>query len=405
VLHPGQAAVSFYKSPFKSQPMPNPTISPAILISPVEDGYVAYDPVQDNLHQLNPMAALLTELCDGSRSVADIQDVVAPLLPEDQIGEVDRWVQEGIKAGLLVWEGAASSARELSAPELQKLTKRLRELGKVQTAYICGKKTVALEPENWDAWYDLGEISQCVGRREEARSAYQKYFTAHPEDGEIEHLLIALRDDAPPPRASDRAILHIYKTFAASYETRMLDDLKYAGPQRVEDGIKAVIGDRGALRVLDLGCGSGLSGVMIKPRAASLTGIDLSPEMLELARARNIYDRLEQGEITEWLGREDTPFDLVMSCDCLIYFGDLGPIVQAAAKRLVPGGIFAMSMERGTRDPYFLTDTGRYTHHPDHVRAVAAGAGLTVAYINEAFLRFEYGDEVMGLYAILQKPV
>jgi predicted TPR repeat methyltransferase len=378
-------------------------INPAILISPVEDGYVAYDPVQDNLHQLNPMAALLTELCDGSRTVSEIGDVVAPLLPEGQVSEVDRWVQEGIKAGLLVWEGA-KSAPELSVAELVKLTKRLRALGNVQTAYICGKKIIEMEPENWDAWYDLGEVSQCVGKREEARIAYQKYFDARPDDGEIEHLLIALRDDAPPPRASDRAILHIYKTFAASYESRMLDDLKYAGPQRVEDGIKAVIGERGGLRVLDLGCGSGLSGVMIKPRAASLTGIDLSPEMLELARARNIYDRLEQGEITEWLGREDTPVDLVMSCDCLIYFGDLGSIVQAAAKRLVPGGIFAMSMERGNRDPYFLTDTGRYTHHPDHVRDVAAKAGLTVAYINDAFLRYEYGEEVMGLYAILQKP-
>jgi predicted TPR repeat methyltransferase len=385
--------------------MPNPTINPVILISPVEDGYVAYDPVQDNLHQLNPMAALLTELCDGSRSIAEIGEVVGPLLAEGQIGEIDRWVQEGIKAGLLVWEGSQSAAaRELSAAELQKLTKRLRELGNVQTAYLCGKKTVALEPENWDAWYDLGEIAQCVGRRDEARAAYQKYFDIHPEDGEIEHLLIALRDDAPPPRASDRAILHIYKTFAASYESRMLEDLKYAGPQRIEDGIKAVIGERGALNVLDLGCGSGLAGAMIKPRAASLTGVDLSPEMLELARARNIYDRLEQGEITAWLGREDTPVDLVMSCDCLIYFGDLGPIVQAAARRLVPGGLFAMSMERGDRDPYFLTDTGRYTHHPDHVRDVAAKAGLAVAHINESFLRMEYGEEVMGLYAILQKP-
>ena len=72
--------------------------------------------------------------------------------------------------------------------------------------------------------------------------------------------------------------------------------------------------------------------------------------------------------------------------------------------RLVPGGLFAMSMERGDRDPYFLTDTGRYTHHPDHVRDVAAKAGLAVAHINESFLRMEYGEEVMGLYAILQKP-
>jgi len=223
------------------------------------------------------------------------------------------------------------------------------------------------------------------------------------EDGEIEHLLIALNDASPPPRASDRAILHIYKTFAASYESRILEDLKYAGPQRVEDGIKAVIGDAAGLKVLDLGCGSGISGAMIKPRAAELTGIDLSAEMLELARARGIYDRLEQSEITQWLDSGDAPFDLIMSCDCLIYFGDLGPITKAVARRLVPGGIFAMSMERGDKPPFFLTDTGRYTHHPDHVRQVAEAAGLTLAYINEAFLRMEYGEEVMGLYAILRK--
>ena len=52
--------------------MPNPTISPAILLSPVETGYVAYDPVGDRLHQLNPVAALLAEIAVGTapRSLA-----------------------------------------------------------------------------------------------------------------------------------------------------------------------------------------------------------------------------------------------------------------------------------------------------------------------------------------------
>src|SRR3954470_836448 len=163
--------------------MPNPIVNPVILLSPVEDGYVAYDPVQDNLHQLNPMAAFLTELCDGSRSIDEVCEVAGPLLADGQSGEIPRWVEEGIKAGLLVWEGSPSATRqELSPAELQKLTKRLRELGNVNTAYLCGKKTVEMEPENWDAWYDLGEIAQCVGRREEARAAYQKYFDVHPED-------------------------------------------------------------------------------------------------------------------------------------------------------------------------------------------------------------------------------
>jgi predicted TPR repeat methyltransferase len=382
--------------------MPNPRINPVILLSPVEGGYVAYDPAGDQLHQLNPVAALLTELCDGSRGVEEIRDLAGPLMPEGQVGEIERWIDDGVKAGLLVWEGSDSAGgRELTAAELFALTKRLRETGKVQSAYLCGKRTVELKPDDWDAWYDLGEIAQCVGRRAEAREAYQKYFDAHPEDGEIEHLLIALRDASPPPRASDRAIQHIYKSFAASYESRMREDLKYAGPERMQDAIKSVIGDRAGLAILDLGCGSGLAGTSVKERAAELVGIDLSPEMIALARARNIYDRLEVAEITAWLDQGETLFDLIISCDCLIYFGDLSRIVNAAARRLKQGGIFAMSMERGDRHPFHLTDTGRYTHHPDHVREAAAKSGLSVAWIDESFLRMEYGEEVMGLYAVV----
>ncbi len=134
-----------------------------------------------------------------------------------------------------------------------------------------------------------------------------------------------------------------------------------------------------------------------------MVGIDLSPEMLELARARNIYEQLEVAEITAWLERSADRFDLIAACDCLIYFGDLSPVVKAAANRLNPGGVFVFTMERGDRRPFHLSDSGRYTHHPEHVREAAEAAGLTVARLDEAFLRMEYGAEVMGLFAALTK--
>jgi len=384
--------------------MPNPRLAPAILLSPVENGYVAYDPVADRLHQLNPVAALLAELCDGSRSLDEIRGLVGPLLPEGQTGELDRWIEDGLKAGLLIWnDGAPGSHKELSAAELYGLAKRLKEHGKVQTAFLCGKRAVELKPDDWDAWYDVGELAQCVGRRDEALAAYRKYFGAHPEDAEIEHLLVALQDAAPPPRTSDRAIQQIYKGFARSYESRMREDLKYQGPERMSEGIRAVIGDEGGLAVLDLGCGSGLTGACFKHWAGQMTGVDLSPEMIELARGRNIYDRLEVGEVTQWLNKTEERFDLIGSCDVIIYFGDLHEIVAAAAERLNAGGVFAISMEKGERYPFHLTDTGRYSHHPDHVREAAAAAGLSVAYLDDAFLRMEYGSPVTGLFAVLKK--
>jgi predicted TPR repeat methyltransferase len=141
----------------------------------------------------------------------------------------------------------------------------------------------------------------------------------------------------------------------------------------------------------------------LKERAARLTGVDLSPEMIEFARARGIYDRLEVAEITEWLEETKEKFDLIIACDCLVYFGNLQPVVAAAARRLKLGGLFAFTTERGESYPFRLTDSGRYTHHPDHVREVAACAGLILARLEDGFLRTEAGAEVTGLLALLRK--
>jgi predicted TPR repeat methyltransferase len=384
--------------------MTNPIVNPAVLISPVETGYVAYDPGTDKLHSLNPTAALLAELCDGTRSAAEIRQLVTPILPEGKAEEVDHWIENALKAGLLVPQGSqAAGHREFTPKELFTFVKRLKEYGQVRPAYLCAKRVVELEPENWDMWYELGDLCQSVGKRDEARVAYQKYFDIHPDDAEIEHLLIALRDDAPPARASDRTIQQIYKDFAWNYETRMVKDLGYKGPEQLQAAIKSVIGDRSGLAVLDLGCGSGLSGVALKPFAAKMVGVDLSPEMLEIAGKRNIYDALEVGEITAWLVNAKDKFDIVASLDCLIYFGDLREIVGGAAKVLNPGGVMALSTERGDQFPFQLTDTGRFAHHPDHIREAAAEAGLHVGILTEGFLRMEYGSKVTGIFAVLQK--
>jgi predicted TPR repeat methyltransferase len=381
----------------------NPLLHPAILIAPVEGGYVAYDPGTDKLHQLNPTAALIVELCDGSRSGGDVARLLAPILPEGKSDEVERWIAEALTSGLLVAGGEAQGHHNFSPAELYALAQRLKQYGKIQTAYLCLKRVVEMKPDDWDAWYYLGDAALTLGKRAEGREAYQKYFEHDPDDAEIEHLLLALKDNAPPPpRASDRTIQCIYKDFADHYDTLMRDDLNYQGPERLQDAIKGVIGDARGLNILDIGCGSGLSALGLKPFAGRLTGIDLSPEMLALAKARGLYDRLEVAEITDWLERSDERFDIVAACDCLIYFGDLSRIVGAAAKRLNPNGIVAVSTERGDRYPFTLTDTGRYQHHPDHVRDAAASSKLTVARLDEAFLRLEYGNTVTGLYAVLK---
>ena len=384
--------------------MQNPALNSAIQLITTEDGYVAFDPTTDKLHELNPTASLIVELCDGKRSVEDICAVLAPMLPEGAEEGVSAWIEEGVAAGLLSWGGDPGNAhRELSSEELHKISRRLRYKDKEQLAFLCQQQAAALAPENADMWYDLAEMAEMVGRREDARAAYEKYIELKPDDADIRHILVALRGEPAPPRAPDKAIEQMYAEFSRTFETNLCKELGYKAPEQVRELIDPLLGERRELAVLDLGCGTGLAGVQFKERASRLIGVDISPEMIELARARNLYDRLEVSEITAWLGRCEERFELVVCCDCLIYFGDLRQVVLPVAGLLRPKGVFAFTLERGERYPLRLTDTGRYAHHADHVREVAAAAKLDVVRLEEGFLRNEYGAPVTGLFVVLEK--
>jgi len=82
--------------------------------------------------------------------------------------------------------------------------------------------------------------------------------------------IVALRDEPPPPRVPDIAIQQMYQGFAPTFEANLVGDLKYRGPEGVKQVIDPIIVDRRELAILDLGCGSGLAGVLFKPLAASL---------------------------------------------------------------------------------------------------------------------------------------
>ena len=379
-------------------------LNPDVFLFPAETGYMAYDPVGDRLHQLNPLASLIVELCDGSRTSEDIFELVQTFMPAESGPEIAAWIGQAMEAGLLLQSGSACvRAGEPSVEDLTNLAHRMNNTGRHQVAYLAWKQVTEVTPEDADAWYWLGDTAYWLGRLDEARAAYSKYLTQHPEDAELQQLVIALGKGAPPARAPNDCIEQIYRRMSPDYDALMRERLDYQAPERLRDAIVSVIGDRGGLAILDLGCGSGLSGACLKDKASLLAGVDLSPEMVELARKREIYDRLDVAEITDWLTRNDACFDLIVICECLVYFGDLREVVAAAARRLGAGGVLALTVERGDRYPFHLTNSGRYAHHIDHVREAAAAAGLIPAYLEEGFLRKEYGVPVTGLYAVLTK--
>jgi predicted TPR repeat methyltransferase len=133
-----------------------------------------------------------------------------------------------------------------------------------------------------------------------------------------------------------------------------------------------------------------------------LTGVDLSPAMVEQARRREIYDELIVGELTAHLAAGTERYDLIASADTLVYFGDLQPVLAAAARALRPAGLLVFTVEKaGPGKPagqgFFLQHHGRYCHAEDYVRSALADAGLVVRDMVSAILRRELDQPVQGL--------
>jgi predicted TPR repeat methyltransferase len=247
--------------------------------------------------------------------------------------------------------------------------------------------------------------------------------------GEADKALENLRElDNPPAemvaaaqaiktaRRSDAGyVRHLFDQFSADYDSRMIQQLAYAGPQILLDLAAMVMPDRvGALprgratkykglSILDLGCGTGLAGAVFQPLAARLDGVDLSPAMIEKARARGIYDDLVVADLETALGTAGAFYDLILAADTVVYLGDLGPVFRGAAARLAPDGYFLFTTEAKDGDGFELGPKRRWRHSDAYLRATAAAAGLSVAGLVAATPRHEANLPVEGFAVALTR--
>jgi predicted TPR repeat methyltransferase len=186
----------------------------------------------------------------------------------------------------------------------------------------------------------------------------------------------------------------------------MLDALSYRAPQHLRESLERVLpGVAPPLDILDLGCGTGLSGEAFKDLAAGgrLDGIDLSAKMIDEARKRAIYTNFIVGDFESALAGLDRSYDLAIGADALIYSGDLAPTLAGVARRLKPGGLFLFTVEKLTGEGWEQTSANRFRHGETYVREAAVHAGFEVLDIIECPLRRESREPVAGFAVALKK--
>ena len=245
---------------------------------------------------------------------------------------------------------------------------------------------------------------ESLDKREELAALAERWAQAIPDDPQAAHFRAAWTGQHAPPRASDDHVRQTFDSFAAEFD-EALEHLDYQAPQLLQAALDAELGNAGpTLEILDAGCGTGLCGPLLRPLARRLVGVDLSRGMLDKARGRSVYDELVEAELTGYLQCWPRAFDAIVAADTLVYFGDLAPVVAAAAGALRPRGILAFTLEHlgaaQENEEFRLEPHGRYSHAESHVRQVLAGNGLAVRSIEQAKLRRQGDRDVTGLVVL-----
>jgi predicted TPR repeat methyltransferase len=267
------------------------------------------------------------------------------------------------------------------------------------------QQTVEIAPDFVSAWFALGEIRARLGERDGAVAALQQSLRLDPQDrhGASLHLVrLGAQIGCPMAPAYVRTL---FDQYAPHFDRALVEGLGYRAPAELRAAIADVrAAENRTLRfaaVLDLGCGTGLAGEEFRPLAARLTGVDLSPGMIAVAAAKKIYDRLETGDLLQFLKREAAQrYELVIAADVFAYLPDLGPIAAAVRRVLAPQGLFAFTVETHPGSDVILGEKLRFAHSRAHVRAALADAGLVLAAMIDASTRTEAGVPVPGLVVI-----
>ena len=252
-------------------------------------------------------------------------------------------------------------------------------------------------------WFRLGEMQEAAGQMEAAVEAWRMSLKLEPSDRPGAALKLQLIGAAPAADSPPSAFVEmLFDQYADKFDHALVETLHYRVPELLTAAIAAT-GRNAFAHAVDLGCGTGLMGVKLRPVVKQLDGYDISAEMLRKARDKGVYDSLVKADLQE-LELAGEAADLVTAADVFMYLGALDKVFSSVMKMLAPGGLFAFSVERLAGEGVFeLQDSRRYAHSEAYVHGLIAAAGLRLVSLEHAVIRQDRREPVEGLIVVTER--
>lgn len=162
----------------------------------------------------------------------------------------------------------------------------------------------------------------------------------------------------------------LYRQWAKTYDDEVRAN-GYVSPARVAAAMAEEVADKGA-PLLDLGCGTGLSGEAFAEAGFSvIDGTDFSAEMLEVARAKGIYRKLVKGDLAQPIPARPGDYGNIAAVGVFSPGHAPADMIDGVFALLPEGGCFGFTLNDHALDEKV---------YEERVRALCEGGAAEIAF-------------------------
>lgn len=191
--------------------------------------------------------------------------------------------------------------------------------------------------------------------------------------------------------SSTDEVIQYYTNFAEHYDTVVLRDGDYIAHLKMPQWIIEALPNIEA-NILDLGCGTGLGSLPFFKKGYRVTGIDITPKMIEQCRGLP-FVRLFCQNLEEPLPILDESFDAVIMLGVMEFIQDVPQLLSRVSKALKHNGLFTFTIPKQLSEEN-EKKLGIKTYNPSEIQKSFALSGFAIER-EEDFQGFVHQDETV----------
>lgn len=256
----------------------------------------------------------------------------------------------------------------------------LQKKGWLDDAIFHYRQILQEHPTHFDSLYNLA----CIYWQQQDIDAARFYLQSAlkiKNEPHLQFMLNTLFNQQADLSHHRDYVQHLFDNYADHYDEHLSKILEYQLP----DYLSLYLSDKKFNHVVELGCGTGLCGQVIKKVSVHLKGIDISQEMLKKAKLKNTYDALDCQDAIEFLKQHRPPIDCLMAFDVSPYMPDFLKIFEF--ENILE---MILTIEISEIYPKNLEASGRISYHPRAIEEAAQKSRYQILHQEKLGARLQH---------------